>query len=70
MTSWKLSADTVKALDAAHAAIDAELTELRSEFDDKSDAWREGDRGSGVDAWLEELERLRDDLDAYEHAPA
>lgn len=66
---WKLSAETRKLLTDAHSALAAELDELRGDWSSKSERWQEGDRGTAVDAWLDELAQLADALDSYEDQP-
>lgn len=39
----------------------------REEFDQMSERWRDGDRGTAVDGWLEELGNLADELEALDH---
>lgn len=48
----------------AHERLDAYVNEKREAFDEKSDRWKEGDKGQEAEAAISELEETRDDLEA------
>jgi hypothetical protein len=67
--AFKLS-DAIRAeIDSLVINLTAELTDLRDEYDDKSDTWKLGDDGVAADGWLDNLDRLIGDLEAVEHQP-
>jgi hypothetical protein len=41
-----------KYLNELRSFVETVAEDKRGEFEDKSDTWKEGDTGSGVDAWL------------------
>jgi hypothetical protein len=42
------------------ALIEEFATEMQGEFEDKSERWREGDRGQSISEWISELESASD----------
>jgi hypothetical protein len=67
--AWKLSKTLEKQIDDVRAALDTEVQDMRSEFDDKSEKWQEGDKGTEVAAWLDELSDVVDTLDGIDVEP-
>lgn len=63
---WKLSPELTKKISELATDLNAEVDEMRSEFDDKSESWQEGDKGTDVQTWLDELGELADTLDALD----
>ena len=53
-----------KAYDTVHDEVrdwvDQTKSDFESEFEDKSDTWKEGERGEAVQAWLEEFLEVSD----------
>lgn len=45
-------------LSTAHGLVEDIHREHGDEFDEKSDAWKEGDVGTRVEAWIESLDEL------------
>jgi hypothetical protein len=45
-------------LSTAHGLVEDIHREHEVEFDEKSDAWKEGDVGTRVEAWIESLDEL------------
>jgi hypothetical protein len=64
--AWKLSKTLAKQIDDVRAALDTEVQDMRSEFDDKTERWQDGDKGVEVSAWLDELSEVVDTLDGLE----
>jgi hypothetical protein len=48
---------------------DEVLESMRSEFDEKSDKWKEGDVGEKVSAWLEQWDEFAGDLPEFDEWP-
>lgn len=46
----------------AKSFVDDRASQWRSEADDKSDRWKEGDRGSAVDEWISSWESFGDEV--------
>jgi uncharacterized protein YukE len=67
--AFKLSTATQQVLATAAETLRDEVAEHRSEFDDKSERWREGDAGTATEAWLDELDNLVDTLDNLDAKP-
>lgn len=63
---FKLSSDIASQVASLATDLSAHLDELRGAFDERSDKWRESDKGLAVDGWLDELGDL---ADALENAP-
>lgn len=66
---FALSADTKAALSAAHDALDAEMQEHRDAWDERSEAWQEGETGDAASTWIETLGELAEALDSYDDKP-
>ena len=66
MAKWQLSTEATKQLATLADMLRAEAEELRDRFDNASEPFREGERGTNLDSWLEELEELIDQLDNFE----
>lgn len=50
----------------AHSFIEDISQEAQSEFDDKSERWQEGDRGSEVQEWIESLDNACSEMEELE----
>lgn len=64
--TWALSPELSKKIAEVASDLNAEIEELRGEFDDKPESWQEGNRGLDVGTWLEELEGLTTSLENVE----
>ena len=51
-----------EARDTMHGTLDTLCTDLRDEYEGKSERWQEGEKGQAADAWIEEIEGKRDEL--------
>jgi hypothetical protein len=52
-----------EALEKAYGFADDIANERQGEYDDKSDRWQEGDRGSAAYSWISAVESARDACD-------
>lgn len=66
---FELPPDLSKQLATMASELTTFLEEAREEFDNRSDTWRDSDTGAAVDAWLERLENLCDDLENVADEP-
>lgn len=62
--TWALPADLTKRLNEVAVELEQFSTERRELFDERSERWRDSDRGTVVDTWIENLAELSDTLDA------
>ena len=45
-------------LDAATQDVDTRESQLRDQFDERPDSWKESERGQEVEAWLDQLQEF------------
>lgn len=63
MTKWHLSSETTRLMREFHETLSADLEELRREFEEHPESFRDSERGIAVGAWLENLESISDDIE-------
>ena len=54
------------ALTALRERLESERDDFQSEFDDRSETWQEGERGSAARDWIDSMTSLFESLDAPE----
>lgn len=65
----KLSKATLEALRAFHNALGTDAEDARNYYEERSEKWKEGDKGATYLAWVESLEAACDTLDELQPAP-
>ncbi len=60
---WNVTAKIFKAIDDAKQALEEFTSDQEMQWDDMSEQWQEGERGSAVQAWIEQLDDLVDELE-------
>ena len=61
-TTFRLSGELKSRIDTLAIDLDAEVQELREQWDDMSDDWQESDIGNDVLAWMDDLSDTVDEL--------
>jgi len=51
-------------IEIASGSVSDIANRLREEFDGKSDAWREGDKGESAESWIAEIEEISNALES------
>lgn len=60
---------TVDLIEKAKAALNHEVENYRSQWDDMSPAWQAGDRSQAVQDWLDSLEEVANTMGTVECDP-
>jgi hypothetical protein len=66
---FQLSAKLFEQISTVTGALNDEIADLREAYDDRSERWREGDAGTDVAAWLDELDELAETLENLSSEP-
>lgn len=66
---WILPADLAASVAALSTDLQAFAQLARDAYDERSEQWQEGPKGCAVDAWLDGLGDLADELDAVDAEP-
>ena len=69
-SKFKLSKETASALSELTSMLSGEIQDHRDNFDERSDAWQNGDAASEVTSWLDELESVLDALESVDNEPS
>jgi hypothetical protein len=60
--TFRLSGELKSRIDTLAIDLDAEIQELREQWDDTSDDWQESDIGNDVLTWIDDLSDMVDEL--------
>lgn len=60
---FRLSDDLAERITQLASDLASEAQELRDIWDEKSERWQDGEKGSEVDTWIDELVDLAESLD-------
>lgn len=69
VSTFKLDTDLAKRIAELASDLHAAIELFRDEWANRSERWQESDAGMEVDTWIEDLERIADDLDAVDDKP-
>ena len=68
--AFKLNKALQKQVDQLANDLSEALDEMRSEYDEKSERWQEGDRAAAVDTWFDEIEAVMTELQSLDAEPS
>jgi hypothetical protein len=66
---FKLSDELSSDLARVASDLRMEAEQHRDAFDDRSEKWRESEKGSETEAWIDSLDELVDNLDNVDDEP-
>ncbi len=66
---FKLSPDIAKSIESLASDLRAHFNELRADFLNRPADWLDTDEGIAVDGWLDSLDFLISELEAFPHEP-
>ena len=67
--SFRLSTETIALVNGLRDRLNDETQEHRDAYDDRSDSWRESEKGEAVDTWLAMLDEVIDTLEDVPEKP-
>jgi predicted transcriptional regulator len=67
--TFRLSADLTGRIATLASDLRMEAQEHRDAWDEKSEKWQEGEKGTVTDGWIEELDELADALENVSDEP-
>lgn len=67
--TFKLSKELAERIATLASDLRMEAQEHRDAWEEKSEKWQEGEKGSLTDGWIEELEELADNLENADEEP-
>src|SRR5215510_11764458 len=68
-TKFELPDELVKRIVELQSDLSSFATEMRDAFEERSERWRDSERGDAAGAWIEAVENLADELDNIDRSP-
>jgi len=68
-TSFKLDKDLVTRVAELATDLSAAAEAFRDAWNERTERWQEGDKGTATDAWIEGLEEVAESLENLESEP-
>jgi len=63
---FRLSDELAARISSLASDLGTEARELRDQWEERSERWQDGDRGTEVSAWIDELDDLAESLDSLD----